>query len=277
MLKVLEIALAEVGYLEKANNSNLDSKTGNAGNANFTKYARDIDRIAGFYNGKKQGFAWCDVFVDWCFIEAYGAEMAKRLLYQPNNSAGAGCYYSALYFKQAGQFFKTPKVGDQIFFGSDNDVTHTGLVYGINSQYVFTVEGNTSGVNGVVANGGAVCCKSYPLGYGKIYGYGRPNYALVDGDQKEDQKEDTQKEEIKPIIGGNVEVKLSVLSKGSKGNEVKSLQALLIKKFSISCGSYGMDGDFGNSTDKAVKEFQTNKKLEVDGIVGKETWKALLN
>ena len=80
--KVLAIAKAEVGYLEKRNNSNLDSKTANAGTANYTKYARDLDAI-GFYNGRKNGYAWCDVFVDWCFVQAYGAENAKKLLCQP--------------------------------------------------------------------------------------------------------------------------------------------------------------------------------------------------
>ena len=71
--KVLKIAEAEVGYLEKASNSQLDSKTANAGSANYTKYARDLDNISGFYNGKKNGYPWCDVFIDWCFVQAYGA------------------------------------------------------------------------------------------------------------------------------------------------------------------------------------------------------------
>lgn len=33
---VLGIAEEEIGYLEKKNNSKLDSKTGNAGSANYT-------------------------------------------------------------------------------------------------------------------------------------------------------------------------------------------------------------------------------------------------
>ena len=61
--KVIEVALNEVGYVEKASNSNLDSKTGNVGSGNYTKYARDLDNIS-FYNGNKNGYAWCDVFVE---------------------------------------------------------------------------------------------------------------------------------------------------------------------------------------------------------------------
>ena len=63
---VIKIALAEVGYREKATNANLDLATANAGTGNWTKYARDLWQ-QGYYNGNKNGYAWCDVFVDWCF------------------------------------------------------------------------------------------------------------------------------------------------------------------------------------------------------------------
>ena len=39
--QLVSIAEAEIGYHEKASNSNLDSKTANSGNKNYTKYARD--------------------------------------------------------------------------------------------------------------------------------------------------------------------------------------------------------------------------------------------
>jgi peptidoglycan hydrolase-like protein with peptidoglycan-binding domain len=59
--KVLAVAVAEIGYKEKASNSQLDDKTANAGSANYTKYARDFDKkYPNWYNGKKNGFAWCD-------------------------------------------------------------------------------------------------------------------------------------------------------------------------------------------------------------------------
>ena len=40
--KLINIARAEVGYLEKKSNKDLDSKTANAGSSNYTKYARDL-------------------------------------------------------------------------------------------------------------------------------------------------------------------------------------------------------------------------------------------
>ena len=55
--KLIQIARAEIGYLEKTSNKDLDSKTANAGSANYTKYARDL-------YPSLQGQAWCDMFVD---------------------------------------------------------------------------------------------------------------------------------------------------------------------------------------------------------------------
>lgn len=75
---------------------------------------------------------------------------------------------------------------------------------------------------------------------------------------------------------GECDVKVETIRKGSKGGAVLSLQTLLIHKYAISCGSYGADADFGSGTDKAVRQFQTAKGLEVDGIVGANTWAALL-
>ena len=75
---------------------------------------------------------------------------------------------------------------------------------------------------------------------------------------------------------GECDVKVETIRKGSKGGAVLSLQLLLIHKYAISCGSCGADADFGSGTDKAVRQFQTAKGLEVDGIVGAATWAALL-
>ena len=75
--KVIAVAVDQIGYKEKASNTSLDSKTANAGSANYTKYARDFDqKYPKWYNGKKNGFAWCDMFVDWCFLTAFGYDKA---------------------------------------------------------------------------------------------------------------------------------------------------------------------------------------------------------
>lgn len=62
--------------------------------------------------------------------------------------------------------------------------------------------------------------------------------------------------------------------KGWTGAEVKRLQQALIDK-GYSCGSAGVDGSFGSDTDAAVRKFQTDRGLAVDGIVGPVTQTAL--
>lgn len=70
---VVAVAIGELGYVEKASNSQLDNKTANPGSANWTKYARDFDeKYPKWYNGKKNGHEWCDMFVDWCHLTAFG-------------------------------------------------------------------------------------------------------------------------------------------------------------------------------------------------------------
>ena len=179
--RLIATARAEIGYLEKANNAQLDDKTTNAGANNYTKYARDLDRM-GVYNGAKNGYAWCDVFVDWVFIQTFGLELAMQLTCQPMGGYGAGCTESARYYKQAGRFFKSgPQPGDQIFFSSNGGSTmyHTGLVTAVTGSTITTIEGNTSSAAGVVANGGAVREKQYSINYNQIGGYGRPDYSIV--------------------------------------------------------------------------------------------------
>lgn len=190
--KVINIALGEVGYREKETNSNLDDKTANAGDENYTKYARDLDNVAGFYNGKKNGYDWCDVFVDWCFYKALGAERAMQLLNQPERSGGAGCGVSMSYFEKIERLFKSPSPGDQIFFTDGESIYHTGLVYSVDSERVYTVEGNT--------NGGQVAKKSYPLGASYIRGYGRPVWdetTNVEEDKKEEPVKETKLATVK--------------------------------------------------------------------------------
>lgn len=59
----------------------------------------------------------------------------------------------------------------------------------------------------------------------------------------------------------------SYLSKGDKGDAVKTMQTMLIA-IGYSCGSYGTDGDFGSDSDKALRKFQEDYNLTVDGKYG---------
>lgn len=178
--RLIKTASDEIGYCEKKSNAQLDSKTGNAGSANYTKYARDLDAIKFFYNTPKNSAPWCDVFTDWCMVETFGVELALQLLCQPQKSTGAGCTFSAGFYKSAGRWFTSPQPGDQIFFTQDRKTSnHTGIVERVSGDTVYTIEGNTSGAYGVVANGGMVCRKSYPRTSQLILGYGRPDWSIV--------------------------------------------------------------------------------------------------
>ena len=166
---VIRIAQGEIGYREKATNENLDLKTApNDGSGNFTKYARDL-AAAGYYNGNKNGYPWCDVFFDWCLYQAAGrdAAYAQKKEFQ-NGDCGAGCWYSAQYYQAAGRFYTSgPKAGDQIFFG---DFEHTGLIEKVDGSTITTIEGNS---------GNAVQRRTYQIGSSYIDGFGRPQYDVV--------------------------------------------------------------------------------------------------
>lgn len=88
----------------------------------------------------------------------------------------------------------------------------------------------------------------------------------------EQKKEDTKKEEK------TVQVELKQIRKGSYCAEVKTVQRLLnALGYKGSNGkALTVDGDFGTNTDYAVRSFQKAERLSVDGIVGKDTWSALL-
>ena len=63
-----------------------------------------------------------------------------------------------------------------------------------------------------------------------------------------------------------------VLARGASGSVVTALQQGL-KKYSIPATDPGpVDGDFGPKTEAAVKGYQQDRTIHVDGIVGDQTW-----
>lgn len=57
------------------------------------------------------------------------------------------------------------------------------------------------------------------------------------------------------------------LEMGDSGSAVKTMQIMLIE-CGYSCGSYGADGEFGSGTDAALRKFQKDNSLVVDGQYG---------
>ena len=271
--KMIDWGYSQIGYHEKETNAQLENFTVNAGDQNWNKYAADLDTYPGFYNGKKNigplGM-WCDIWYDDGMVICYGREAAQYLLCQPNNSAGAGCKYSAQYYDAAGRFYKSgPQPGDQIFFGSDWDhVDHTGLVVAVKNGRVYTIEGNTSDM---------VAERNYPLNSGKIFGYGRPRWGNPEDGEAEVPAEDKPEKDS----GYFYDVQLPLVKKGDKNGYVWTIQTILIE-LGYDCGNKRLfqrekpDGEFGEKTEKAVAAFQREHGLVPDGEVGGETWKALL-
>ena len=269
---IVAIALAEVGYREKATNSMLDDKTANSGSNNWTKYARDL-AAAGYYNGNKNGYAWCDVFVDWCFFKAYGAVEGQRIQCQ-SGPLGAGCIYSAQYYQQKGRYDRKPKVGDQVFFQTGGQIGHTGIVVEVTDTTITTVEGNSSD---------QVKKNTYSRSNGYIAGYGHPLYSDTPAaatEKPEPVAVPAPEQDPTPTATTCI-ISLPQLKNGATGSAVKNAQVMLIAR-GYPCGGRVLagretaDGEFGPTTERSVKSFQGQNKLQADGIIGADTWKALI-
>lgn len=292
---VIRVAKAEIGYHEKASALNLDSKTANSGANNYTKYARDLDKIK-YFNTLKQGFDWCAVTFNWDIYQAIGkdADKARAVQYQgeAKYNTGAGCTPQAATYRANNAFFASPKAGDQIFFGTTGDEVHTGLVVEVSGREVYTIEGNVQN---------QVMLLKYPINSPKIVGYGRPKYDANDpyvvyvvkaGDtlDKIASEYDTTAKEIAKAndISDPNKINTSmvlIFKKGTKefttndvfcklgdrNNAVKMLQALLLRRGL----SLTYDGYFGAETRSAVMAWQNSQNITVDGIVGYETLKTL--
>lgn len=186
---VVRLARAELGYREKATNSQLDDKETNAGSGNFTKYGRDL-AAAGFFNGSKNGFDWCTQYVPWLGYQASGrdAEHTKEVFCHSGPYA-ASCTWSVRYYKEAGRWSDTPHVGDQVFFGTYEDVRHTGLVVAVEGDTFYTSEGNS---------GNMVRELSYKETDPNLVGFGRPRY---DGEKAPEEDQEPASEAEKAGAG----------------------------------------------------------------------------
>ena len=196
----VDILIPYLGYGEKDSNTGLD-RMDTFGHNNYTFIAEFFDKLwnAGikWYNTRKQGAEWCDMTFDYAQCIAWGYETALKVVYQPMQSCGAGCEYSARYYRDNNAWTNEPKTGDQIFFGKKGKETHTGIVEKVEGGKVYTIEGNTSD---------RLLGRTYSLDNANIAGYGRPNYKLVEhlftNDGEEMNKE--QVEEIARKVSSEI-------------------------------------------------------------------------
>ena len=235
------------------------------GDGNSNKYA-ETPGLSEMYGWNPQNQPWCDVFVDSGFISCFGLVAACAMTYQPMGGGSALCKQSAQYYKDNGAFYQRPEVGDQVFFYASGDINHTGIVVSVVGGSVVTVEGNSSD---------QVAERCYSTGDSKIAGYGRPNWSAVEGkDLPTPVNEPTVNGTTEKAEPKHYELRLPYLQNGDTGDAVWVVQTLLQAR-NIYCGPWGADGDFGNGTEKAVKDFQRRHNLTIDGVVGPDTGAAL--
>lgn len=143
---VLQIAKWQAGVVESPANSN-KQKYGAAYGLN--------------------GYAWCVMFVWWCFKEA-GFNLKKT----------ASCTELTNAYKKAGQWVtKDFKPGDIVmydFTGKKSKTEHCGIITEVGTGYIVAVEGNTS--SGDNTNGGSVMERKRDLKY--VTGACRPMYNM---------------------------------------------------------------------------------------------------
>lgn len=264
--KVIKVAEKELKYYEKSasaykkNPSILNDKTKGAGYDNYTKYGKEMHNIYPIVMDFPA--PWCDAFVDWCFYKAYGLSTAKKLLHGDFDDYTVA---SATLYSKHNALHKEPKVGDQVFFTKNGNVSgcyHTGLVYKVDEYYFYTYEGNTSNANSVVANGGGVFAKQYSIANykGKVL-FGRPLY----DSNKVSAKKKTYSGKFPTLP------QRGYFDKGDKGEQVRLLQLLL--KW-ITDDGIKVDGYIGEETLNCVGHAQKVLGFKKpDKLFGKETLK----
>ena len=197
--------------------------------------------------------AWCAGFASACAIACGATDIIPTEV---------GCQKQIGLFQSKGIWVEddsyVPKPGDFIYYdwqdtgAGDNkgNSDHVGIVEKVVDGVITVIEGNYSN---------AVKRRTLKVNGKYIRGYGVPKY-----DAEAPEKADAV-----------CNVSLKVLSNGSKGDEVKALQILLIG-CGFSCGSCGVDGSYGPDTERAVIECQKVCGLATSGIADASTWAKLL-
>ena len=296
---VLATAIGELGYDRHA-----DPKKG-------SKYGRwyekEIDRNPGNYDFGANGVAFCAMFASWVLAQAGAKCTGFPNAYCPTIVARARSAGKALPASQA-------KPGDIVLFDWDGDgeADHVGFVERNAGGRLYTVEGNTN--NGKVARQNrsyaTVCCVVRPDYDGTVYTQPKATIGPVEKAQKyliasgyscgSDGADGiygphTKKALVRYLqailnaMGATLTVdgvagsatraawaKYGPVMDGSRGGIVKAVQlALMLNGEPV--GDSGIDGVFGKMTTCATMAYQSSHDLEVDGIVGPMTFKALFS
>jgi hypothetical protein len=223
-------------------------------------------KIIDLYNNHKplaRGYAvkYTD---EWCatFVSAIGL----ALNYTDIMPTECSCTKMIDLYKAKGRWMEkdeyVPSPGDIVMYDwqdngrGDNTGTpdHVGFVVSLNGTTMTIIEGN---------KGEAVSYRALSVNGKYIRGYCLPDYT----------SKATKLKQANTDVLKTTSVNLPVLKNGSSGAHVRTLQ-MLLNGNGYSSGT--VDGDFGPNTEKAVRAFQKAKNLIQDGLVGQNTWTAIL-
>ena len=272
--KLINLAKSQVGYREGANN--------------YNKFAED-QRVNALYGWNVQNQPWCCVFVNWCFLNAFGT-VGGRMTY----GGSAACAAQANLYKNNGAFTQSPAVGDQIFFYSGGGINHTGIVVEVRGGTIRTVEGNYSD---------KVSSCAYAIGNSSIAGYGRPKWSLVsdesvtDNNQSADTSSDAYLNALAGLVGAkpvtNTQTSTATAATAStpakeenhswsppvlKYDPNNYYEAVKLLQASLNVHAFDSgkaDGYYGAKTTAAVNKAKRFYGLDVNDICDYELWKKL--
>ena len=203
---------------------------------------------------------------DWCMMQVYYLLHDEMKIDIPKTYSCSVFVNTGFAKARLNHDYKTAEVMDIIFFENNGNRAdgpdHVGLVIENTGSTIKVLEGNTNGDPNNWCRTSTTNVYEYPYNYSGFY-------CIID--MSEFSKGD---QPVATDVPDTFDVTFRKLEKGCSGRDVKSLQRLLFAD-GYSLGPYGDDGDFGPKTESAVKKFQSEHKLTVDGIAGPETIKAL--
>lgn len=213
-----------------------------------------VEQLGNDYNtyckdmGYNYRIEWCACFISW---------LAEKLGITDIIPVDMSCNRQISKFKALGVWHtdRNFQTGDILYYDWDNsgDADHVGIIEKVNGMSLTVIEGNNGNFPNDRVRRREIASDSF-----LIYGYARPKYPVTGS-----------------VNGSDVDISLPTIRKGNSGNAVKILQLALVA-YEYNIGKYGADGDFGFDTESAVRKFQKKSGIEVDGIVGKDTWSELL-
>lgn len=223
------------------------------------KYNSNPSKYADYKMGVQYGKQWigkrvidCSGLVRWAMLK-----FMISVYHGSNSQWDKNCSHKGNLTKG----MKLP-VGALIFTGTDSDKGHVGVYDG--KQYVYEAQGTKAGVTRTKLTSTKW----------KYWGLLKDvEYDFIPG-------EETKPTTTEPIHKISEEKTVAqaypLITKGSKKTAfVEEMQRMLMK-LGYDLPRFGADGDFGNETLKALKAFQKDRGLKVDGKCGPLTWAELM-